>query len=189
MGVDANSTNGYGVHGSTGNNIAVYGVNNSTDAPSVEGWNQGSGYIFRGWSGASPALKFYVANNGNANFVGVVTASNIAAPSDIRLKTDIQPLENTLDKVLRLRGVSYVMKADETRSRKIGVIAQELELEFPEMVLTDDKGMKSVAYANLTPVLIEAVKTLKVENDALKAANECLKERLDRIEKQLAGLK
>jgi hypothetical protein len=70
----------------------------------------------------------------------------------------------------------------------IGVIAQELELEYPEMVLTDEKGMKSVAYANLTPVLIEAVKTLKMENDNLKADNAVMKGHLERIEKQLTGL-
>jgi hypothetical protein len=85
------------------------------------------------------------------------------------LKTDIQPLEDTLAKVQRLRGVSYVMKADEAKERKIGVIAQEVEQEFPELVATDDKGMKSVAYANLTAVLIEAVKGLKAENEVLKA--------------------
>jgi hypothetical protein len=103
-------------------------------------------------------------------FEGNVTATGtVTQNSDLRLKTDISSLENTLDKVLRLRGVSYVMKADENKERKIGVIAQELEMEYPELVLTDDQGMKSVAYANLTAVLIEAVKGLKVENDTLKA--------------------
>jgi len=98
--------------------------------------------------------------------------------SDLRLKTDIQPLKDTLNKVLRLRGVSYVMKADEAQERKIGVIAQELEQEYPELVNTDDKGMKSVAYANLTAVLIETMKGLKAENDDLKA-------RLEKIEQLL----
>ena len=97
-----------------------------------------------------------------------------------------------MDKVLRLRGISYVMKSDETKSRKIGVIAQELEQEYPELVVTDDQGMKSVAYANLTPVLIEAVKALKAENDALKSGyetlridNEGMKARLEHIEQLL----
>ena len=83
-------------------------------------------------------------------------------------------MDNTLAKVLNLRGVSYVMKADETKERKIGVIAQELEQEYPELVATDDKGMKSVAYANLTAVLIEAVKGLKAENDRLKTRLDSL---------------
>jgi hypothetical protein len=159
------NTTGIGLMGSTGNNISVYGVNTSTDAPSIEGWNQGTGDIFRGWSGASGShtLKFRVLNNGN------IIANTVTYTSDLRLKTDIQPLENTLAKVLNLRGVSYVMKTDETKERKIGVIAQELEQEYPELVATDEKGMKSVAYANLTAILIEAVKGLKTENDVLRA--------------------
>ena len=87
-------------------------------------------------------------------------------------------MENSLAKVMNLRGVSYVMKADENKERKIGVIAQEIEQEYPELVNTDDKGMKSVAYANLTAVLIEAVKGLKAENESLKT-------RLERLEKNL----
>ena len=143
-------------------------------------WNM----IVNGTPGASQNLTFRILNDagttamlnplvlwndGTASFASSITASAYNVPSDLRLKTDIQPLENTLDKVLRVRGVSYVMKADETKTRKIGVIAQELEQEYPELVATDDKGMKSVSYANLTPVLIEAVKALKAENDALKA--------------------
>jgi len=117
-----------------------------------------------------PTKTTTIDSSGNLISQGSITATGyITNTSDIRLKTDIQPLENTLDKVLKLRGVSYVMKADESKERKIGVIAQELELEYPELVLTDNNGMKSVAYANLTAVLIEAVKGLKVENDALKA--------------------
>lgn len=164
------------VQGNSSDGIAVYGVNNSTDAPSVEGWNQGnSGSIFRGWSGTpgSHTQKFNVANNG-----AVWALNGYSQGSDIRLKSDIQPLENTLGKIMLLRGVSYVMKADETKERKIGVIAQELEKEYPELVATDDKGMKSVAYANLTAVLIEAVKELKSENNAMKA-------RLERLEHAL----
>ena len=181
-GVLGRSTSGNGVRGTTGGNIAVYAINNSTDAPSIEGWNQGSGYIYKGWSGASPALKFWVANSGNAWIAGTLTQA-----SDLRLKNDIQPLEDTLNKVLRLRGVSYVMKADESKVRKIGVIAQELEQEYPELVASDDQGMKSVAYANLTAVLIEGVKALKAENDAQKSEIENLKTRLDRFEMLLSG--
>ena len=117
---------------------------------------------------------FVLGYTGNATLAGTLTQN-----SDIRLKTDIQPLDGSLDKVLRLRGVSYRMKDDVTNTRRIGVIAQEIELEYPELVLTDEKGIKSVAYANLTPVLIEAIKELKAENETLKA-------RLDAIESRLA---
>jgi hypothetical protein len=184
--LSGNLTANNGVTGTrtTGESIAVYGINTSTDAPTVEGWNTGSGDIFRGWSGAYPGhtLKFRVYNNG-----AVWALNGYSQGSDLRLKTDIQPLENALDKVLRLRGVSYLMKADETRSRRIGVIAQELDLEYPELVMIDDEGMKSVAYANLAPVLIEAVKALKVENDALKAGLAAQNERQERLEKLFAA--
>jgi hypothetical protein len=75
---------------------------------------------------------------------------------------------------MTLRGVSYVMKDDPAQSTKIGVIAQELEQEYPELVATDKDGMKSVAYANLTAVLIEAIKDLKHENSALRSRIELL---------------
>lgn len=66
IGVDGSSTSGVGVKGRTGENIAVYGVNNSTSLPAIEGWNQGSGDIFRGWSGASGSQtkKFSVSSSG-----------------------------------------------------------------------------------------------------------------------------
>jgi hypothetical protein len=134
-------------------------------------------------AGTAPMRNALVLwNDGNATLAGTLTQT-----SDLRLKTDIQPLDDTLAKVLRLRGVSYVMKADETKERKIGVIAQELEHEYPELVATDDKGMKSVAYANLAAVLIEAVKGLKAENTAQKSEIENLKTRLDRLEQLLSG--
>jgi hypothetical protein len=182
VGLQTINTTGIGLMGSTGNNISLYGVNTSIDAPSVEGWNQGTGDIFRGWSGVSgtQALKFRVLNSGN------IIANGVNYTSDLRLKTNIQPLENSLDKILRLRGVSYLLKSDESGGRKIGVIAQELEQEYPELVATDEKGMKSVAYANLTAVLIEAVKELEARKDAeittLRNENNALKSRMERIE-------
>ena len=127
-------------------------------------------------AGTGQSLKSMVLwNDGNAWLAGSLTQA-----SDIRLKTDIQPLDDPLAKVLRIRGVSYRMKDDDTNTRRIGVIAQEIEKEFPELVLTDDKGMKSVAYANLAPVLIEAVKEQQRMIEELKAEVAALKEMLAR---------
>ena len=132
-----------------------------------------------------PLTALSLRSNGDAYFAGNVRSNGTLLTSDIRLKTDIHPLENSLDKLLNLRGVSYLLKSDQSGSRKIGVIAQELEQEYPELVATDDNGMKSVAYANLTAVLIEAVKALKSENSSLHTDNATLKNRLDRLEKLL----
>ena len=83
---------------------------------------------------------------------------NVTAYSDERLKDNIETLEDGLDKVEQLRGVTYTR--DERKN--IGVIAQEVEKILPEIVLTadDEMGTKSVDYSRLTAVLIEAVKDL-----------------------------
>jgi hypothetical protein len=181
-----------GYHGALGFNAAesqagVFGQSTNSLGYGVQGYNSttaAAGYLAAGTTGvvgtAGSAPGSWAGYfTGNVNITGTLTASGSTFPSDLRLKTDIQPLENTLAKVLNLRGVSYVMKADEAKERKIGVIAQELEQEYPELVATNDNGMKSVAYANLTAVLIEAVKGLKAENAALKAD-------LDEIRRMLA---
>ena len=154
------------LHGQN-DNVVGYGVHGSNSATGAAGYlGAGStGVVGTAGTGAGTWAGYFT---GNVNVTGTVTANGSLLTSDLRLKTDIQPLNNTLDKVLKLRGVSYVMKADETKERKIGVIAQELEQEYPELVATDDKGMKSVAYASLTAVLIEAVKGLKAENEILR---------------------
>ncbi|MBO7433796.1 MAG: tail fiber domain-containing protein, partial [Salinivirgaceae bacterium] len=108
--------------------------------------------------------------------------------SDIRYKTEIKPLERALDKVLTLSGVTYKWRASEfpeqhfDNKTHIGVIAQEVEKVFPELVNTDESGYKSVEYANIAPVLIEAIKELKAEKDALEA-------KLDKQEKEMAEMK
>ena len=105
--------------------------------------------------------------SGNTSFPGSITAgSNITAYSDERLKKDVSTIENALDKTKQLRGVEFTRIADDSRS--IGVIAQELEKILPELVATDDEGMKSVNYGQITGLLIEAVKELSAKVEALE---------------------
>ena len=118
-------------------------------------------------------------NNGN---VGIGTADpqytldvagpirgNSFSPSDARWKENVQPLDNALEQVSQLQGVSFTWK-DTTKGegQQIGLIAQDVEPVFPEVVSTDSDGYKSVAYDKLVAPLIEAVKTLKAENKELK---------------------
>lgn len=94
--------------------------------------------------------------------------------SDRRFKKAIQPLENALTKVLQIKGVSFDWRHTEfpeknfTRGREIGFIAQDLQPILPEVVNQDHNGYYSVEYANLVPVLVEAVKEL---NEKLEQAN------------------
>ncbi len=114
---------------------------------------------------------FKVNGIGNATLAGTLTQN-----SDARLKKNIAPLKNSLDKLKNITGYTYNWK-DSARdtSEQIGFIAQEIEKEFPQLVKTDDKGMKSVAYANMTPVLLEAIKEQQQQIDDLKKAIEELK--------------
>lgn len=95
--------------------------------------------------------------------------------SDVRLKEDIETIDGALDTVGRLRGTMYTWNAGAREGeRDMGVIAQEVEEVIPEIVrekemaLVDGNTYKTVDYEKLTAVLIEAVKELKAEVDALK---------------------
>jgi hypothetical protein len=100
----------------------------------------------------------------NISAVGVITATDFNSASDINLKENIRPLEDSLSKVLQLNGVSFDWK--ETQQPSVGVIAQELEAVFPELVRTGD--IKSVNYNGLIGVLIEAVKEQQKQIEELK---------------------
>lgn len=116
----------------------------------------------------SPAEKLHI--NGN------VQADAFLYASDKNLKTDIQPLfsKDALEKILNLQGVSFKWKKDGTSS--IGVIAQDLEKVVPELVSTDpNTELKSVQYANLAALLIEAVKEQQQQIKRLEAEIEELK--------------
>ena len=97
---------------------------------------------------------------------GPVQATVFYYSSDRRWKENIQAITNPLDKILALNGYSFDWK--KTGKKDIGIIAQEVEKVFPELVATNNEGYKSVEYANLVAPLIEAIKELntKVESQA-----------------------
>ena len=82
--------------------------------------------------------------------------------SDRRLKENIKNVsQNEKDKVLQLVPKSFNMIADDKKRKRYGLIAQEVEELYPELVLTDEKGMKSLNYMDLIPLLLEQIKELK----------------------------
>jgi hypothetical protein len=105
---------------------------------------------------------------------GWIRADEVWTSSDAQWKKNVKPLQSVLEKVAQLRGVEFEWKTGETEGRRfepgkqIGVVAQEVEKVFPEMVMTAPDGTKSVAYMSAIPVLIEAIKELKAENEALE---------------------
>ena len=115
--------------------------------------------------------------------VGVAGAINAGADivafasSDERLKDNIKPIENALDKVGQLKGYEFDWndKQDLHKGHDVGVLAQEVEEVLPEIVDTRDDGYKAVKYEKLTALLINAVNELKDENKDLRAEIEALK--------------
>ena len=108
--------------------------------------------------------------------------------SDLRLKTDIAPLADALDNVLDLNGISFRWDLQEypdlhlSKRSQVGLIAQEVERVYPELVSTGPDGLKSVDYAKLTPILIEAIKEQQAQIERLEEQNEDLGARLSALE-------
>ena len=151
-----------------------------------------------------------IASGGTTNY-GVYSSGSAGgttgwnSSSDARLKKDVQQLTGALDKVLKLRGVSYYWKNKEEMAaakgisvdefdygydskKHIGVIAQELEAEYPELIHTDGDGFKSVEYSTLGPILIEAMKEQQAIIEGQQKKNEELEAKVEKLEKLVEEL-
>ena len=109
----------------------------------------------------TPGYKLHVSGD-------IYASGDITAFSDIRLKENIVQLSGCLDKIDNMRGVSF--NRIDTGTKHIGLIAQEVEAQFPELVATDpNSGFKSVNYGNVVAVLLECIRELKGEVNELKS--------------------
>ena len=97
--------------------------------------------------------------------------------SDESVKTDIEPLKDALDKVMRIRGCSYQRTDMPPPGRQIGVIAQNVNAVVPEAVHIGADGRMSVAYGNLVALAIEAIREVSTHQRALEARLELLEGR------------
>ena len=118
------------------------------------------GIIVQGYASQSANLQEWQNSAGTAlgylDYAGNFTvAGNVTANSDEKIKKNVETISGALQKVMDMRGV-YFNRVD-TNIKNVGVIAQEVEPIVPELVRESD-GLKSVAYGNITAVLIEAIK-------------------------------
>jgi plastocyanin len=147
-----------GAQGATGPSTAINATAVTTNASffpvfvAAAGSNQTASV-----KSAATAFSFN-PSTGNLEVGGTVTAA-----SDEKLKTNINNIENALEKVLSLRGVEF--NYIEHGGKSIGFIAQEVEKVIPELVFGDDP--KSVAYQNFVAILVEAIKELNQKVDRL----------------------
>lgn len=127
---------------------------------------------YRPRSGSTTNAKNIYVGNGQANGgFGEVHAGGFFKESDIRLKSNIVPLNHTLEQICNIPTVSF----DIRNKHQIGTIAQDIENDFADIVDTDSDGMKSVDYCMLGVVAVEGIKLLKQEIEDLKKQVEELK--------------
>ena len=134
--------------------------------------------IGNGADSSNKSDAFKVMFNGDTTVSNDLTVSgDVVISSDARLKSNIVSLGATLSKLLLIDGKSY----EKDGKQRIGVLAQEIQEVFPELVSEDDNEMLAVNYQGLVPVLINALK----EQDKIIKSQE---ERLANIENLIANL-
>jgi hypothetical protein len=140
-----------------------------------------------GQNGADRDDAFTVDASGSA------TASSHDAFSDRRLKTEVESLrDGILQKLNRLRPVRYQFKEQrDTDGEQLGLIAQDVRKEFPQLVSTGPNGMLSLAYPKLTAVLVKGIQEQQTTIDSLKQKVRSLqevKQQQERLVDQVAAL-
>lgn len=139
--------------------------------------NSIGGYVwinYRSRYDAVTSAKAVYVGNGQAGAdgtFGAIHASGFFKESDVRLKSNMAPLNHTLDQICNIPTVEFDMHD----KHQIGTVAQDLENNFAEIVNTDSDGMKSVDYCMLGVVAIEGVKLLRQEIEDLKKQIQELK--------------
>lgn len=148
-------------------------------------FNDGRGYIFYDRSNTG----YYVDPNSTTYVYYLQSATSVRADSDRRLKDNIKPILNALEKVRLLQGCTYT-RVDLADKYKVymGMIAQDVLPIVPEVVSGSDKGMYSLGYAEMVPLLNEAIKDLDlivVEQSKVISNQE---ERIKRLEELVSKL-
>ena len=139
----------------------------SGQGPTISGLN----VCFR--TGSTPSQTGKLNSSGTFTVSGDVVA--YGSPSDISLKENIKPIENALDKVEKLQGVTFDWKDKQENilhiKEDIGFIAQDVQKVLPELVRKNENGKLSLRHQGVIPVLLEAIKELREEVKQLKTCN------------------
>ena len=168
--------NGNGVpafaDGETIDTVAFYRKNAGTNEVVFSYPNNSNTVTFRGSvSATSFSTPSGLSISGDLNVSGIVTAADFNSTSDENLKYDIRKVENSISLLNEINGIMFKWKSNNKSS--IGVIAQEVEKVFPELISNGE--VKSVNYNGLIGVLIEAVKEHSIQINILKTEIEKLK--------------
>jgi hypothetical protein len=150
-----------------GNNNGIFGI--WKEPTNLN--NYDSNYYINGTDIYTEALTLNYTNNA----FQLRISGSLFQSSDKRLKKDIKKIENALEKLLTLNGITYLNDNDngndnenDNNKRNTGLIAQEVNKVLPEAVSTDSNGYYNLAYGNMAGLIIEAIKELKTEIDEIK---------------------
>lgn len=148
------------------NNSAGIWLNNATNSatsPAFIGMKLDNEVGIYGQTG-TPNWRFYInTTTGDGWMQGTLTQA-----SDIRLKKNIQPLNNALSKIAQLNGYTYNWKDNNNTDEQIGLLAQEIQKVYPQLVKEGNNGTLSVNYSGMIPVLLQAIKEQQQQIDELK---------------------
>jgi hypothetical protein len=192
-----NTSDGSGVMGRSWSGNGVQGFSTTSNASGVFGYNDSGGFGVTGQATVS-GTAIYGYNPDGSGWAGLFDGRLYAASaykpgggswttfSDARLKKDIRGLEGVLDRLLRLRGVTYEWVEPEKQGnmtgRQIGMVAQEVEKVFPEWVGMDGSGYKTLTFRGFEALAVEGMRTLHDENRALRDQVGGLEDRIKRLE-------
>lgn len=153
----------------------------------------GDGYISIHEQGVGDVINLnkdgniYASNSISTD--GEINSPTYNTTSDARFKKNVKSIDGALAKTQQLNGYTYnwnklaeKQKGITTKEQQVGVLAQELEAVFPQLVKTDEEGYKSVNYAAMTAVLIEAVKELSAQVGTLQNENAEMKAELTKVD-------
>ena len=151
-----------GVYGTSGSGTGVLGEGVSVDGIGVSG------------AGGSDGSDFFADGPG----------IDYDSASSLRWKSDIRLIDDPLGKISAMRGVYFNWNEEHGGHHDVGMIAEEVGQVLPEIVRHEENGIDATGmdYSRLTPLLVEAVKELKAENDALRKRLEALEGKIGRYE-------
>ena len=164
---------GYSIGG-----VAVFMTNSTTVAGLFNDAN--NHWWMRGTFNGTTEIHYQGTSKLQTTSSGISVTGDVNSTSDIRYKKNIEPIDNALEKVQSLKGVTFDWDNDaftetehtkkpEFTERATGVIAQDVEKVLPEAVRENEDGFKNVAYGNMVGLLIEAIKEQQTQIDKLKA--------------------
>jgi len=177
---------GFGTTAATNNSVTIGTHNDKNRGNDDSDPTTGPLFVIGNGTPGSRSDALVLDQNGN-----LTTAGNVNGSSDRRLKENITPVgTGTLEKLSRLRPVRYEFKNQETRpsGEQIGLIAQDVQKEFPELVSEGEDGLLSLSYSKFTAVLLKGLQEQQTQIERQRATIDSLETRVQNIEDVQARL-